>query len=97
MKHNGVTIHDNVEITDKTGGGQAEGPTPGALSCRITATPCSTATSGSSIAAAPAGQFPIVAKAPAANPAPAPAKSEVAPEKKPGEESGKAAEAKPAS
>jgi hypothetical protein len=31
VKHNGVTIHDNVEISDKTGGGQAEGPTPGAL------------------------------------------------------------------
>jgi len=31
VKQNGVTIHDNVEISDKTGGGQAEAPTPGAL------------------------------------------------------------------
>jgi len=31
VKHNGVTIHDNVEISDKTGGGQAEGPTPGVI------------------------------------------------------------------
>ncbi|HEV8607567.1 MAG TPA: DUF1080 domain-containing protein [Tepidisphaeraceae bacterium] len=31
VKHNGVTIHDNVEITDKTGGGQNEAPTPGQL------------------------------------------------------------------
>jgi hypothetical protein len=31
VKHNGVTIHDNVEISDKTGGGQAEAPTPGVL------------------------------------------------------------------
>jgi hypothetical protein len=31
VKHNGVTIHDNIEINDKTGGGQAEGPTPGVI------------------------------------------------------------------
>jgi hypothetical protein len=31
VKHNGVTIHDNVEINDKTGGGKAEGPTPGEI------------------------------------------------------------------
>jgi hypothetical protein len=31
VKHNGVTIHDNVEISDKTGGGQAEGPTPNVI------------------------------------------------------------------
>ena len=31
VKHNGVTIHDNIEISDKTGGGQAEAPTPGAI------------------------------------------------------------------
>jgi hypothetical protein len=26
VRHNGVVIHDNVEITAKTGGGAAEGP-----------------------------------------------------------------------
>jgi len=31
MKHNGVTIHDKTEINGSTGGGQPEGPTPGAL------------------------------------------------------------------
>jgi len=31
VKHNGVTIHDNVEISDKTGGGQNEAATPGAI------------------------------------------------------------------
>lgn len=29
--HNGTIIHNNVEIPDKTGGGQPEGPTPGPL------------------------------------------------------------------
>ncbi len=29
VKHNGVTIHDNVELPKATGGGQVEGPTPG--------------------------------------------------------------------
>ena len=28
VRHNGVVIHDNVEITSKTGGGAAEGPDP---------------------------------------------------------------------
>ena len=28
VRHNGVVIHDNVEITAKTGGGAAEGPDP---------------------------------------------------------------------
>lgn len=28
VKHNGVVIHDDVEITGKTGGGDAEGPNP---------------------------------------------------------------------
>jgi hypothetical protein len=31
VKHNGVVIHDNVEINGPTGGGMAEGPTPGPL------------------------------------------------------------------
>jgi hypothetical protein len=28
LRHNGVLVHDNVEITNKTGAGQAEGPEP---------------------------------------------------------------------
>jgi hypothetical protein len=31
VKHNGVVIHDNVEITGKTGGGDAEGPNPAVI------------------------------------------------------------------
>lgn len=31
VRHNGVVIHDNVEITGKTGGGAAEGPDPGPI------------------------------------------------------------------
>jgi len=31
VRHNGVVIHDNVEITGKTGGGAAEGPDPAAI------------------------------------------------------------------
>ena len=31
LKHNGVTVHDNVELPKATGGGQAEGPKPGPL------------------------------------------------------------------
>ena len=29
VKHNGVLVHDNVELKNTTSGGQAEGPTPG--------------------------------------------------------------------
>ncbi len=29
--HNGVTVHDNVELKDKTGAGQKEGPEPGPI------------------------------------------------------------------
>src|SRR5204862_5515820 len=28
VAHNGVTVHNNVELTSKTGGGQPEGPQP---------------------------------------------------------------------
>jgi len=31
IKHNGVVIHDKFEITGPTGGGQPEGPSPGAI------------------------------------------------------------------
>jgi hypothetical protein len=31
VRHNGVVIHDNVEITGKTGGGSAEGPDPAVI------------------------------------------------------------------
>ncbi|MDB6173312.1 MAG: hypothetical protein JWL59_2623 [Chthoniobacteraceae bacterium] len=31
IKHNGVTIHENQEITGSTGGGQPESPEPGAI------------------------------------------------------------------
>jgi hypothetical protein len=31
LKYNGVAVHENVEINDKTGGGDAEGPTPGSI------------------------------------------------------------------
>jgi hypothetical protein len=31
VKHNGVAIHDKLEIANKTGAGQAEGPTPGQI------------------------------------------------------------------
>jgi hypothetical protein len=31
LKHNGVTVHDNIEIPKSTGGGQPEGPKPGPI------------------------------------------------------------------
>ncbi len=28
VRHNGVTVHNDIELTNKTGGGQPEGPQP---------------------------------------------------------------------
>ena len=47
IHQNGVMIHNDFEIPNKTGAGSPEGPSAGPILCRTTVTPCGSATSGS--------------------------------------------------
>ena len=48
IKHNGVVIHDNLELPNGTPGYKPEGPGPESCSCRTTAIPSHSVTFGSS-------------------------------------------------